>query len=574
MNSSFGKTHLFTDRSGSNQISLKAGPGETLGIDSQLFINPQLDVSDTNTNGALVITGGIYANTIRADNFYGALDGSVNRLNVNISDAAAAVHYPLFTVGTSTNQLVYNNTSFQMVPNQGLVNMVNANITTGTITNLQLNNLSITSGTITNLNNSSATMGNLETVNGTINALSVSRGTISSGTIANLTTNNTRILTSLLVGQDTTATLVSSGISTFKRTVTMSGDNPAKNYSPNDGLSVAMNIPRASAQMTNSTTNYLNTVSIFDTDLYGAPTGSTVGKACTLYISSAPYPFTNITIETRYALLVEAGLAGFDSIEVTTLNSTISVSTIAKLTTLSCTTANLQTINGTNAIVTSGTITGLTTSNARITSGTTTDMNITNARITSGTCTDLTVTNSRITSDTTGSMRITGTSAATNASTGSVVISGGLGISKSIYGCQPYLFFEGSGTVTAGGTTILTSSHWTSRTLHGGATFNTSTGKIQFPETGIYMTLYQVEFIRVGTVDVCQIGITADTAGTNILAYGQDISESNIGVSVHVSCGVNIAANTDYYSYVYQSGSSTTVNLNGRVAKLLMYKII
>ena len=205
MSISFGKKHIFTDRSGSSKISINSGIGESLSTDSKLFMTNTDDVSAVSTNGALVLSGGAYfAGSVYATNFYGNVTSTSSSTLLVDQAVSNQDYYLLITKETRGTTLVYDSTSLIFNPLKSLLTIVGASITRETVASSLISNATITSGTI-----ASEVVTNSNITSGTIASSLITNSNITSGTIASGLISNCKVSSGT-----TTSSLITNGIIT------------------------------------------------------------------------------------------------------------------------------------------------------------------------------------------------------------------------------------------------------------------------------------------------------------------------------------------------------------------------
>ena len=622
MSINFGKKHIFTDRSGSSKISIDAGVGESLESSSQIFMTNTNDVSASNTNGSLASSGGAYfAGSVSATNFYGNLIGtSQATASTLLIDQAISNqnYYPVIVKETKGSTIVYDCTALSFNPINSLLTMTNTNITSETVGSSLISNSIITSGTIaseivTNSKITSGTIGselvtNSYITSGTIGSLYASEAKITSGTIGSVkildgninitsgtianalitlgtigslysttgkintgtvdTLNSTTITTDTITINSTNATysLYNKGTSRLDGR-TIIGTGVPYTYIPIGGIpSISLYIPSYATEIRgNANPGLVSTVGLYGNEVYGISTAPvTITNASTLYIHGPPTVNSYCTMSSQYSLYVNAGLSYFPNLIVDTLNIT--------------------TLSPTNCNITSGSIASvcILDGNINMTSGTIASGLISNGKITSGTIASGLITSGKITSGTIGSLKISDTTASTNTATGSLVVAGGMGIAKTIYGNQPYLFLYGKSggavTITSGANRNFTNVTnapiiWSTTVASSGISFIGSNGYFTVPESGNYMILMQV-CINLDTVTGgCQLGIS--DSGGSVVVYSEQTTSSLVHTTMNLTTVATLATSTNYVSYCYwNSGTGVTIETDARMTRLYIYKVI
>ena len=360
MNTQFGKKHIFTDRSGSSEIGLSAGVGETLGVDSQLFLNNTNDVSVSDTNGSLVSAGGAYfSGSIRADNFIGNLIGASTG-EVDIQGPTANTNYnTLVTLNTAGSSVLYASTALQINPSTGNVNArkfqsFNAVIAQGTIDTLIVEN--------------GADISLVGTGGGSI--ISAGGASFQKGVRAQL------FVGPLLGAADQLDLDVPSESMNYRSLWTKDTSGNSTIYA-GTGLTFNpilgnMNVPSLGSTESSTSRSLITTGSIANASLF----------------------FANITVATIATL----NLSGINASNASITSSTFPGANI--------TNAQITNSTTTRSLITGGTITNLNNSAATVTNLLTTNASISAATITNLLTTNSTLTNSTITSGTIGSLRL------------------------------------------------------------------------------------------------------------------------------------------------------------------------
>jgi len=379
MSINFGSKHLFTDRSGSNQITLNAGVGESLKTESKIYI----DNNNTDgTNSSLYSTGGGY--------FEGDVYANGIRLTNTISGTASSFVNLLVTNGTTTNAIITRGTITKAL-------ITDANCGTLTLTNTNA------SFSFSNYGNSifykKAIMGiageavPLNDDYGYDLALSILgwAKSVSTTTTHPSLANTVGIYGSQIWGE-TAGTIVDKASTLYIGNAPYAANNIT--ISSSYGLYVSSNayigglvsddIIVNNILITNSTSTTLSSTNakIINSTINNLiTTNATIGN---LNITSSTMTNSYITNGTITGLLsTNTQITNGTITGLLSTNAQITNSTINNLITTNSTIGNLNITSSTvtNSSITNGTITGLSSTNAQITNGTITNLQTTNSTI-------------------------------------------------------------------------------------------------------------------------------------------------------------------------------------------------
>jgi hypothetical protein len=176
------------------------------------------------------------------------------------------------------------------------------------------------------------------------------------------------------------------------------------------------------------------------------------------------------------------------------------------------------------------------------------------------------------------------TTASTSTTTGSLVVSGGMGIAKTIYGNQPWLLLIAAGPsdyavpqdnanhklMGTGGSPNFWGS---SEVTNNWGSWTRSTGAFQVPETGYYLVNLQLEFYLVN-VGTNQFGISDSSNAAIIRGVITNPTTGGYATS-NLTTAYSFTSGTDYFIYVqWAAGTTYTAVVDGLSSRCFIYKII